>query len=784
MQKRKKHIARRSLSHCWEKDFEKKKMVYLGATAGWGKTAAVKEWLNRKRCSHQYISAKEPNLASKIYHCDKTYIVIDDLQFIDTKEKDLLVQVLETFGNKRHFLLIGRMRSYPWLHSFIYRGDMVCYHESSLMFQRDEVVEYLDMISLPCDMETVNHILIVTKGYPLGVSLLIEEMVKGREKESLAQEVYESLLFQHYDIYFENWEEKYRRFVIELSFFQGFSLKMAKAVSQCEKVPEIVSYLMEFTGLLHKRSVHEYYYDPWLQAFVEYIREKYISPEEMREVLHRGALFYEDNGEIAHAMEIYYRSGDLEKLSLLLMQSANDPSEIAYDYRTIPYYRALPKESLLSSPELMASKSMICSLLGDSEESEYWYCALEEYVSHQNKGSQTYQIGQGWLSFLRIALPHRGSKHLASILKDVSCSILDGHCALPEFSASGNFPSLINGRKDLCRWIPLASKYYHFLKEPIELLFKNYGVGLADIALGEAYFERGDSSEDSLILLHRGKQAAAAYGMLETEFAAIGVLVRIMVSQNGLEPAIALVKQFQKKAATQEKRDLYRAAAALLVWLALYSGNQDKVAQWMLNDAPNENNIFYPINHDCYLTKVRCYILQGRDIEAMSLLSQIKNYAEACDRIYLDIKCEILFAILEYRMGQDAWQSHMTRALTIAEHYRTFRAITEEGIAVLVLLQKMKLQTSFERSVLAETMQQAVYYPDYLMKAGKVAHALTETENKVLRLMENGQTNEEIAAVLHISVRTVKYHLTNIYAKLEVKNCSQAIKAAHQSGLL
>ena len=76
---------------------------------------------------------------------------------------------------------------------------------------------------------------------------------------------------------------------------------------------------------------------------MEYIREKYISPEECERVLHRGALFYEDNGEIAHAMEIYYRSGDLEKLSLLLMQSANDPSEVAYDYRTIPYYRALLK---------------------------------------------------------------------------------------------------------------------------------------------------------------------------------------------------------------------------------------------------------------------------------------------------------------------------------------------------------------------------------------------------------------------------------------------------------
>ena len=180
------------------------------------------------------------------------------------------------------------------------------------------------------------------------------------------------------------------------------------------------------------------------------------------EVLHRGALFYEDNGEIAHAMEIYYRSGDLEKLSLLLMQSANDPSEVAYDYRTIPYYRALPKESLLSSPELMASKSMILLSIGRFGGKRILVLRVGRIRFSSKQGESNVSNWPRLAQLLRIALPHRGSKHLASILKDVSCSILDGHCALPEF------PLLVISEFDQWQgkiyvdgfhWL---SKYYHF----------------------------------------------------------------------------------------------------------------------------------------------------------------------------------------------------------------------------------------------------------------------------------------------------------------------------------
>ena len=51
---------------------------------------------------------------------------------------------------------------------------------------------------------------------------------------------------------------------------------------------------------------------------------------------------------------------------------------------------------------------------------------------------------------------------------------------------------------------------------------------------------------------------------------------------------------------------------------------------------------------------------------------------------------------------------------------------------------------------------------------------LTATEKRVLGLVSQSQTNREIAASLGISPATVKRHLENILAKLQVRNRIEA----------
>ncbi|MBW3517577.1 7TM diverse intracellular signaling domain-containing protein [Flavobacterium sp. NKUCC04_CG] len=62
----------------------------------------------------------------------------------------------------------------------------------------------------------------------------------------------------------------------------------------------------------------------------------------------------------------------------------------------------------------------------------------------------------------------------------------------------------------------------------------------------------------------------------------------------------------------------------------------------------------------------------------------------------------------------------------------------------------------------------------------KQSYALTDRELQVLKLISEGLSNQEVADEIFVSVSTVKYHVSNLYFKLEIKNRSQAVKFMHE----
>ena len=61
---------------------------------------------------------------------------------------------------------------------------------------------------------------------------------------------------------------------------------------------------------------------------------------------------------------------------------------------------------------------------------------------------------------------------------------------------------------------------------------------------------------------------------------------------------------------------------------------------------------------------------------------------------------------------------------------------------------------------------------------------LSERERAILGALGEGMSNKQIAGGMWLAEQTVKFHLTNIYRKLDVSTRTEAVNAAYRRGLL
>jgi len=97
-----------------------------------------------------------------------------------------------------------------------------------------------------------------------------------------------------------------------------------------------------------------------------------------------------------------------------------------------------------------------------------------------------------------------------------------------------------------------------------------------------------------------------------------------------------------------------------------------------------------------------------------------------------------------------------------------------------VLLQAVRAAARGQ-SVLDPTVAGAVLHE---LLQGSAVNDLTDREKDVLRELAHGRTNKQIAARLVVGEETVKTHVGNILAKLQLAHRSQAIVYALKQGLV
>ena len=81
-------------------------------------------------------------------------------------------------------------------------------------------------------------------------------------------------------------------------------------------------------------------------------------------------------------------------------------------------------------------------------------------------------------------------------------------------------------------------------------------------------------------------------------------------------------------------------------------------------------------------------------------------------------------------------------------------------------------------------MMHSMATEENLVEAQAVAEKLSGTQMRILKLLDLGFSNQEIADRLDITVGTTRWHLHQLFEKLRVTSRAKAVALARKQGLV
>lgn len=765
---------------------EEHAVLYIHALGGYGKTAAVAYFLRNK--AHLYLSGAEGvlNDAPPIEQIKYTTVVVDDISPIVSESSRGYIRAL--LAADKQLILIGRTAVPVWLGIESLDKRFFIAAEQDFFFNAALTQKLMAAYNLDITDEQAEQISQMTGGHAVTIKLLAQRMALGMPFGAEVVEQTRLDLYRYLDrAFYEQWDGEVKRAMLPLAAFDSFTLRMAELVTGNQNPLRLIERATAVSEFLQCDGKGNYQMRTVLRDYLRYKQQTDLTSAQRDNIYNSAGLYYELSGNMEKALQCYEESGNQEKIADLLIQNAEKHVGVGHYYETRNYYFALPEEQVKKSPALMAGMSILCSLLMQTEESEQWYTALQEYEQKPNLPGSLRKEARSRIAYLDIGLPHRGNVKISELMKNMAVLCTSRKLDLPEFSVTSNMPSVMSGGKDFCQWSKSDRDLARMLKKPAEIVLGSFGVGLANIGLAESSFEKNSlDAYEVMTLLNSGYSMADAKGKPEMCFAAAGIMARVHIGRKQPQVAYGLVSDLGEKFRRDGQNHLLPNLKAFLVWIDLLRGDMTKVEEWLQNEAPNENLDFYILERYRYLVKVKAYLATGQQEKAMSLIERLELYFEAHHRTYNQIENGLLRAMVQYRMKLGDWKKSLAKALQTAQEYGFVRVVAELGTAILPLLNEASdfgLDSTYQSAVLQATGELAVFYPEYLKPLQPTDEPISDTERQILELLCTDTALPEIAALCNITYNTVKYHNRNIYRKLGVKNRQQVQLQAKKLGL-
>jgi len=306
--------------------------------------------------------------------------------------------------------------------------------------------------------------------------------------------------------------------------------------------------------------------------------------------------------------------------------------------------------------------------------------------------------------------------------------------------------------------------------------------GLVEVPLGTLLYER-DELVDAEQHLVDGIARCEQLGTTSYTLLGLRTLARLQHAAGRVDDGFRALLAARRQADAAEDYRRARLVLATIAELHLRSGSPAAAEQAMReigDDRPSSSDYEQ-------LTWARLWLARGEPRRALEALANIEARAVEEGRDGSLVAILAVTALARHAAGQSA-SDPLARAVELAAPDGYRRTFLDEGVAIVPLLKEVRsVAPAFVADLLSRTRGGSAPKATGELRTVEgvgVVEPLTETQRRILGLIATGMSNQQVADKLFITVGTTKWHLNQIFGRLQARNRTEAVARARQLELL
>jgi LuxR family maltose regulon positive regulatory protein len=754
-------------------------------------------------------------------------LVLDDFHVIQSESvQKILAYLLEHLPPQMHLALLSRTDPPLPLSRLRARNKLTDIRADQLRFTREEIAAFLnDVMGLALSADDLSAMETRTEGWIVSLQLAALSMRSSKDIHGFVSAFTGS---HHYvmdylvDEVLGLQPKKVCDFLMQTSILDQMCGSLCESVIDADPEEPVDGQAMlealERMNLFVIPLDDERCWYRYHHLFADVLRkrlEQYY-PGSLPRLHQRASLWFEQNGLIPEAIRHSLTGGDQDRV-IQLIEQYGPILVLSGEYNALSNWIKAVESRSQTHPWIHIMKAWLFILTGQPERAEDLLQIAEKLISSletdtQNKLMQgAIATGRAYRSFIN-GDTNRTATFARQAMEDLPGVDLISRSIRSIATALLGDASLMNGELEEARQVytearkigqaagdvhvimvvncslgrilveqGLLHQAAELFAEALQMATRPDGRKL--VTAGEVYAELSQLSyewnnlDTTLEQVHSCITLCRQWG--HQPFQAIGSIMLARLEQVQGHPEAALEAMNIAENLTREhhfafKYTVWVKHALVRLWIA--QGDLEKASHIVQESAITIKDEISFQREPEFLALLRLLLAQG-DYDASLVLSRrILEKAETARQTGRMIEVLVLQALIfEGRKELDQALTALKKALSLAKPEKYIRAFVDEGepmARLLHLARSRQIETEYVSALLSvfEKAAGATQTPPKLL-----TEPLTARELEVLKLIEAGHSNQDIAGKLFISMPTVKRHISNIYAKLGVESRTQAV---------